>query len=96
MVGQLEPQHTHGTRSARATAHAALPCQRSACSPRLMSLDNQIKIQSQTRKKNHPSRHWQMQGMGKEEKAAGDEAMGAQLQRRIIEVLRKRKAGATC
>jgi hypothetical protein len=61
-----------------------------------MSLDNQIKIQSQTRKKNHPSRHWQMQGKGKEEKAAGDEAMGAQLQRRIIEVLRKRKAGATC
>ena len=34
--------------------------------------------------------------MGGEEKAAGDEVMGAQLQRRIIEVLRKRKAGATC
>ena len=35
-------------------------------------------------------------GMGDESKAAGDDAMGAQLQRRIIEVLRKRKAGATC
>lgn len=96
MVGQLEPQHTHGTRSARATAHAALTVSTIGVLAAADVVGQSNQNPKSNKEKKSSIQALQMQGMGKEEKAAGDEAMGAQLQRRIIEVLRKRKAGATC